>query len=588
MPPRLSACLAALLLAHAAAVAQETAVPPSPVAAVVAQSVPSAGYDVVGQGLVLVDSTGSLTFEQVHSRFEAGEGEPARPEQIMPTGDGRALWYRLTLPEVSQPTRVMLTTPHPNMDSVSLYRPSQDPLAAEQWQIRRSGDSIPVAEWPVRHLTPAFEMLLRPGETRPTYLRVTHNYPISMHWVLSDPGSFHEQSKQWHLLLGVYIGLVLLMALMSAFHAVSWRDSIHLLYAGYVLVVALGQLSLTGLAGEFFWPRNAWWNDCAPVGLSLATAALLHLVLRQMVVDRDVPWLSRGLLAMTVLGFAIVLAFLALGNKSSFNLATPYYIGSIAVYLFVSAWYTWRRPAVGIWVMAAMVCLTVGSIFPILRTQGMMSLGTATQFGAQIGAALEILFLMMALYLRSREKRDNQVRVGALTRVDPLTGLGNHRVLLQRLDALLIRQQRDPGAGAVVRIRLGNSIDIRQDYGMEAAQSAVVQAGACVTSVAQEGDTVARHRDGDFVLILQGHLTRGALTDIGQRLIARGLADSPSLPPNTVLQFKVAVAEAPFREGDATQLLHSLGLVLGELSSRSGTGLRFAAGAADARNSAPA
>jgi GGDEF domain-containing protein len=190
----------------------------------------------------------------------------------------------------------------------------------------------------------------------------------------------------------------------------------------------------------------------------------------------------------------------------------------------------------------------------------MMPLGTATQFGAQIGAALEILFLMMALYLRSREKRDNQVRVGALTRVDPLTGLGNHRVLLQRLDALLIRQQRDPGAGAVVRIRLGNSIDIRQDYGMEAAQSAVVQAGACVTSVAQEGDTVARHRDGDFVLILQGHLTRGALTDIGQRLIARGLADSPSLPPNTVLQFKVAVAEAPFKEGDATQLLHSLAL----------------------------
>ncbi len=580
--------MAGLLLAHAAAIAQESPVTSTGEASTfVAQSVPPAGNGFIGQGWVLLDNSGTLTFEQAHSRFEAGEGAPVRPAQIMQTGDGRALWYRLALPAVSQPTRLMLTMPHPNMDSVSLYRPSQDPLTAGQWQIKRSGDVVPVAQWPVRHLTPAFELLLLPGETQPSYLRVTHNYPISMHWVLSDPGSFHEQSKQWHLLLGVYIGLVLLMALMSGFHAVSWRDSIHLFYAGYVLVVALGQLSLTGLAGEFFWPRNAWWNDCAPVALSLATAALLHLLLRQMVVDRDVPWLSRGLLVMTFLGFAIMLAFLILGNKSSFNLATPYYLGSILVYLFVSVWYTWRRPGVGIWVMAAMLCLTVGSIFPILRTQGMMPLNTATQFGAQIGAALEILFLLMALYLRSREKRDNQVRVGALTRVDPLTGLGNHRVLLQRLDALLIRQQRDPGAGAVVRIRLGNSVDIRQDYGMEAAQSAVVQAGACVTSVAQEGDTVARHRDGDFVLILQGHLTRGALTDIGQRLIARGLADSPSLPVNTVLQFKVAVAEAPFREGDATQLLHSLGLVLGELSSRSGTGLRFAGGT-DARTVAPA
>lgn len=547
---------------------------------------PSAGRSLVGQGRVLLDHSGALTFEQAHTRFEAGEGEPARPEQIMPTGDGRALWYRLALPVVSQPTRLVLTAPHPNMDSVSLYRPSQDPRDAGQWQIQRSGDAVPVAQWPIRHLTPAFELLLQPGETQPSYLRVSHNYPISMHWVLSEPDSFHELSKYWHLLLGVYIGLVLLIALMSSFHAVSWRDSIHLLFAGYVLVVALGQLSLTGLAGEFFWPRHAWWNDCAPVALTLGAAALLHLLLRQMVVDRDVPWLSRGLLAMTFLGFAIMLAFLFLGNRSSFNLATPYYLGSIVVYLFVSAWYTWRRPGVGMWVTAAMVSLTVGSIFPILRTQGMMPLGTATQYGAQIGAALEIIFLLMALYMRSREKRDNQVRVGALTRVDPLTGLGNHRVLLQRLDALLIRQQRDPGAGAVVRIRLGNSVDIRQEYGMEAAQSAVVQAGACVTSVAQEGDTVARHRDGDFVLILQGHLTHAALTDIGQRLIARGLAGSPSLPLNTVLQLKVAVAEAPFKEGDATQLLHSLGLVLGELSSRSGTGLRFAAG--DARNAAPA
>jgi len=232
------------------------------------------------------------------------------------------------------------------------------------------------------------------------------------------------------------------------------------------------------------------------------------------------------------------------------------------------------------WVLAAMVCLTVGSIFPILRTQGMLPLGTATQYGAQIGAAFEILLLLVALYLRSREKRDNQARVGALTRVDPLTGLGNHRVLLQRLDALLARQRRDPGAGAVLRVRLGNAIDIRQDCGMEAAQSAVVQAGACVAGVASDGDTVARHRDGDFVLILQGHLTRDELTQMAQRLIARGLAESPSLPPNTMLQFRIAVVEAPFNAPDAEQLLHAMGNVLRELSGRSGTGLRFVGAAA--------
>ncbi len=592
--PSFAACLAGLLLAHTLAMAQDApASPPTetPAESPLAASSPippgpfKAGRGVLGEGDFLVDSSGTLTVDQVRSKFDAGEGQPVTPQRIMPTGGGAAIWYRLALPAVSEPTSLMLTVPHPNMDSVELYRPSAAALGGP-WQLQRSGDQTPVGQWPVRHLTPAFELRLQPGDTLPSYLRVAHNYPISVPWLLSDPDSFHEQSKESHLLLGVYIGLVLLIAMMSAVHALSWRDGIHLFFAGYVLVAVAGHLALTGLGGEFLWPGSAWWNDTAPVALTLTTAALLHLFLRQMVVDRDAPWLTRGLLAMTLLGAGILAAFLVIGNKSSFNLATPYYVGSMAVYLSVAGWYVWRRPMVGMWVLAAMVCLTVGSTFPILRTQGLLPLGVATQYGAQIGAAFEIPLLMVALYLRSREKRDNQARVGALTRADPLTGVGNHRVLLQRLDSLLLRQQRDPGAGAVVRVRLGNAMEIRQEYGMETAQSAVVQAGACITSVAQEGDTVARHRDGDFVLVLQGHLTRGQLTDIGQRLIARGLSESPGLPLNTVLQLKVAVAEAPFQAADATLLLQSLGGVLGELAARSGTAMRFVSGA-DTRN-APA
>lgn len=558
------------------ALVQTPAEAPAAAPAPAAQSAFTAGRGVVGDGEVLVDSSAALSFEEVRSKFEAGEGLPVSPQRIMPTGGGRVLWYRLALPAVDAPTRLMLTVPHANMDNVDLYRPTAVAQGAGEWRLERSGDLIPVAAWPTRHLTPAFELLLLPGESRPTYLRVVHNYPISVHWMLSDPDSFHEKSEQWHLFLGIYIGMVLLIALLSTIHAVSWRDSIHLFFAAYVLIVALGQLSLTGLAGEFFWPDSPRLNDGGPVILTLAAAASLHLFLRQLVVDRDVSWLSRGLWVMALLGALIALVFLMVGRAPFFGfLSTPYYLVSMVIYLVVAAWYARRRPRVGIWVMAAMVCLVAGSIFPFLRTLGVLPLSIATQYGAQIGATLEIPLLMVALYMRSRERRDNQARVGALTRMDPLTGVGNHRVLLQRLDSLLLRQQRDPGAGAVVRVRLGNAMELRQEYGMETAQSAVVQAGACITSVAQEGDTVARHRDGDFVLVLQGHLTRDQLTDIGQRLIARGLSESPGLPPNTVLQLKVAVAEAPFQVADATLLLQSLGAVLGELAGRPGTALRF-------------
>lgn len=585
---RLAGCLAGLLLVHGQVFAQETAglqaVELRPVHAQIAATGMSGLHK---EALVLLDTAGDLTIDQVHARFEAGEGQTVGIGQIMPTGGGRILWYWLQLPSVAAPTRVVLEVPYPGMDNVELYRLASHAGGGGEWQPQRSGDLIPVMSWPLRHLHPAFELLLLPGESRPTYLRVAHSYPINVYWTLSDARSFQEHSEDWHLLLGIYIGLVLLIVMMSGVHAVSWRDSIHLFFAGYVLVVALGQLSLTGLGGEYLWPGSAWWNDRAPVALTLLGAALLHLLLRQLVVERDVSsWLSRWLLVMGGLGVMVALGFVLAGRKPYFVFPSPYYLVSLVSYLGVAGWYARRRPRVGLWVLAAIICLAGGSIFPLLTRLSLVPFSDARQYGAQIGAALEILLLLIALYFRSNERRDNQARVGALGRVDPLTGVASHRVLLRRLEQLILRQQRHPGAGAVLRIRVGNALDIRQEYGMEAAQGAVVHAGACITAVAQEGDTVARHRDGDFVLILPGNVTREQLTAIGQRLIARGLTESPSLPPRTVLRLKVAVAQAPFKTSDSALLLQALGAVLAELAGHAGTALRFVSGP-DASRAAP-
>jgi len=62
---------------------------------------------------------------------------------------------------------------------------------------------------------------------------------------------------------------------------------------------------------------------------------------------------------------------------------------------------------------------------------------------------------------------------------------------------------------------------------------------------------------------------------MGQRLIACGLAENPLLPPQTVLQFKLSVAEPPFMGGDGASLLRSLAMVLEQLGNRPGTALRF-------------
>jgi len=524
-----------------------------------------------GTALVLVDASGEQTPEQVQQRFERGEGSPAQIERIMPTGGRAAMWYQLALPAVSAPALRVLAVPHPGMNRVDFFRPAE----GGGWHAEHSGDSIAVAKWPLRYLHPAFEFVQQPNEARPAYLRVQHSHPINVRWTLWSTRDFQESSKRWHLLLGAYTGLVALVILLCTVNAYTWRDSIHSWYAAYVAVIAVGQLSLTGLAGEYFWPNNPWWNDVASNVLPMAGAALGHLFMRELVVERGARWVSILMLAMAAAGAVLALCFIFLGRDPFFAISGPYYMASFVVYLGVALWYAWRLPRVGLWILAGILAVLAGSVFPILRNMQLVPMSFWTQYGAQIGVAVEIPLLLIALYLRSRERRDNQVRVGALSRVDPLTGAANHRVMLARLEHMLQHKQRDPEAGVVLRVRIANIHDIRADYGLQVAQTALVHAGACITHVIREGDTVARHRDGDFVVILEGRFTRDQVADIGQRLIARGLAPSDILPPGAVLQLKVAVSATPFQAQGVASLLQTLEAAVSELAARPGKALRF-------------
>ena len=528
-----------------------------------------------GNAWVFVDDKGQLSLDEVVSRFEAGEGKRVVTEQVMATAGGSAVWYRLQFPQLQTSMPMVLALPHPGLDTADFYRLALHVDGSYTWAVQRSGDMRPVADWPIPNLYPAFHLALGPGEILTGYLRVTNIYPVSVNWTLWDNSSFHDHMKNWYLVLGIYTGLVFLMIVVSCIQGVSLREPIHFVYAGYVMVVAVAQLSLTGLGGEYFWPRLAWWNDRSLSTLALASGVLLHLFFRRLLADRQLPGVSLWLLLMALLGGLLVLGSLAPNRAPFLRFFGPYYALSLLTYLGVAIWYVQRRPRVGWWIFAGVVCLSFGAIFPILRLFGLMPTTLATQYGAQAGAALQIPLLMAGLYFRSREKRATFVRIGAMTTVDPLTGVASHRVLLRRIDKLLERQKLHSGEGAVIRIQVSNLQAIRKEHGLETAETAVVQAGALLTGMAREGDTVARHRDGDFVLILHGRLSRSWLAELGQRLIARGLAECPSLPAGTVLYLKLAVAEAPLPETDSALLLKSLDEVLGELARRSGTGLKF-------------
>ncbi|HMA07020.1 MAG TPA: 7TM diverse intracellular signaling domain-containing protein, partial [Ramlibacter sp.] len=338
-----------------------------------------------------------------------------------------------------------------------------------------------------------------------------------------------------------------------------------LYYAVQVVLVGLGIMSLTGIGGEYLWPDNAWWNDKASVVLPSASLGWMGLFLRELVAERGRRWLSWALLAHVGICALMVVGFLMYPREEFFQLPSAYGLLALILILVLLTWFSARRPQVGLWVLAGFAVLTVGTLFTLFRNLDWMPVTFATQYGPQLGGALEIPLILIGLYFRSRERRDNRVRLEALVHTDPLTGVGNHRVLVERLQVLLGR--RGAFSGALLQVHIANLDAIRDEYGREAAEAAIVRAAECVTLEAREGDTVAREQGGDLVLVLEGHVTRSQAAEAGRNIIARGLKFSGRLPPRVTLTLRVAGACAPLAETNPLVVLAMLGRLVLEIGN---------------------
>jgi two-component system, sensor histidine kinase LadS len=488
-----------------------------------------------------LDTTGQASLEAARAAFDAGQGRPDDPQRVMPLAGGAAVWYRLQMPPVTTPWRAVLAVPFAGMDHVELFRPQ----GAGGWSAELSGDAVPVNEWPIQYLHPVFAFTVQPQEAQPSYLRIRHSQDIRVRWMLWDVGTFSHTSKLWHLALGAYAGFMLLVVLLSVLHTFSWRDPIHLYYAVHVVLMGTTVLALTGLAGEYLWPHLSWWNDKAPLVMPAVSLAWMNIFVRELVAERGRAAVSWLLWAHTAYCAAMAVLMLVVRREDLFSVPSVLTVPSAILILCVLAWYAWRRPQVGLWVLAGWLVLAVGVVLPMLRNLGVLAPSFATQHALLIGGALEIPLVLAGIYLRSRERRDQLVRLAALARTDPLTGLASHRVLLNRLDDLLRRGGRDPALGAVLRLRVANLETIRAEHGREAAEAALLQAAECVTREAGQGDTVAREQSGDLVLVLEGRVSRDHVAEAARNIIARGLKFSSRLPPQVTVAFRVAAACAP-------------------------------------------
>jgi GGDEF domain-containing protein len=221
------------------------------------------------------------------------------------------------------------------------------------------------------------------------------------------------------------------------------------------------------------------------------------------------------------------------------------------------------------WLLAGALPVAIGSVFPILRTAGVISLGFLAAHGMQLGMALELPIVLFILVMRSQQKREHSRRLQGFDKIDPATGLLNAQVFRQNLARMMLRSERLKYQSAVLVIDIVNADEISRRYGPRSAEELPLQVAGRLLTAARDIDAVARLGDLRFGILIEGPLSPEDAASEGPRIVARCLMPFKNKPLDWVAQVRVAQTIVPTQRADAAQVIARLEALLANVSPES-------------------
>lgn len=206
----------------------------------------------IGESLELyADKTNSLTLEQV-SRLRFTPSHQKVPNlQISPY----TYWARFSIKNTSDVVKLLLEVEYPIIDDITLY----EILPDGEIRPTRLGEFQPYHLRPYNHQNYIFPLTIAKNETRFFYLKVKAGEQLQLPIYLGSETSLNAKNTERNFIFGLYIGIILVMALYNLFIFITIRDWSYLIYVSYILCVGLTQASQQGYTFRFLWPDNTWF-----------------------------------------------------------------------------------------------------------------------------------------------------------------------------------------------------------------------------------------------------------------------------------------------------------------------------------------
>lgn len=465
----------------------------------------------------------------------------------------KTYWLRVRL-ENTSPTHDRAWVLHHEssyLDNVTIYYAN----AGQAMRKVSLSDRRPFHSRPVDYRKLAFAHVTPAGEWTDVYLRLDHDEAdsVSLNVHLWERAAFERHVRWENLLHGGYFGIVLVLACIALLLAGAMRELTYVYYAAFLIASGSMWALINGLAYQYLWPQAVFWhNEGFHIVYLLFTLTALQFSRAFLRTARLFPRMDRLMHGLQLtMACAILLRFMG-----HYALVLYIAIAALALPLLL-------LPALGClayrkgltyarWFAIAWLIYSLGLTTSLLSAYTpLFSWGMEPLVYTQIGGLIESLLLLVALAERLMARESDRRRAIRLANQDPLTRLGNRRLLAQQYEAARERFARTRVPVFLIMLDLDHFKSINDTYGHAAGDCILQRLADVLRNHCRDGETCIRLGGEEFAMLLQAPDATAAVS-VAER-IRQAFSNTPTRYQGQAIVHTLSIGLSPALT-DAEQL----------------------------------
>jgi len=303
-----------------------------------------------------------------------------------------AVWIRFNVTSV-EAGQWYLALYKSRIDTVELYQV----FNGVPQLIKTGGKAQPENSKEVRTNDCLFSLFLPPGSEQQFYVRFKSKETLELPLKLVTADTYIRQLHAISLLDGIYFGFIILICLYNLGIYIGVKDRIYIFYILYVLFIGLMIAQFKGEGSEFIWRNYTSFNNYPSLFPALASIFGTLFTIHFLNVRNDFKTFHRIFISLIVINVACVIVNFA--GSASFSLKIIQVVSLItSILMFVTGIKSYRLGfAPARYYLLAWSVFLIGVIVYILKDLNLIAYTPLTSNAIQIGSALEITLLSLAL-----------------------------------------------------------------------------------------------------------------------------------------------------------------------------------------------